>query len=143
MTASEDSKTEPSTSVLTQNALSEEGLSLLVPAQHEETVSKSDGNLALLNEMKSAGGRLLFVFINSLTGILTARSLHPVGRGELAAMGVWPNIIPNLLTLGLPSALIFEYGRRGSNRVTILRCALALAICFGLISTVIGIVAMP
>jgi O-antigen/teichoic acid export membrane protein len=143
MTASEDSKTEPSTSVLTQNALSEEGLSLLVPAQHEETVSKSDGNLALLNVMQSAGGRILFVFINALTGSLTARSLHPVGRGELAAMGVWPNIIPNLLTLGLPSALIFEYGRRGSNRVSTLRSALALAIFFGLISTMIGIVAMP
>jgi O-antigen/teichoic acid export membrane protein len=128
--------------VLSQPARSDES-PIVAASDLDSTASESGGKLSLMNVMQSAGGRALFVLINAATGILTARSLHPVGRGELAAMGVWPNILPNLLTLGLPSALIFEYGRKGSNRVSILRCALALGVVFGLLSTLVGIVAMP
>jgi O-antigen/teichoic acid export membrane protein len=143
MMASESSKSARGVSLLSPGPVSEAGPVHLDRTDPDGTTAKSDGKFALTSVMQSAGGRILFVLINAVTGILTARSLHPVGRGELAAMGVWPNILPNLLTLGLPSALIFEYGRRASNRVTILRCALALAVCFGLLSTVVGIVAMP
>ena len=50
--------------------------------------NKATSGLAAV--MQSMAGRILFVLINAATGAVTARALHPSGRGELAALGVWP-----------------------------------------------------
>ena len=34
--------------------------------------------------------RVFILAINLATGIITARALGPIGRGELAAMQLWP-----------------------------------------------------
>ncbi|HEY0786651.1 MAG TPA: oligosaccharide flippase family protein [Acidobacteriaceae bacterium] len=117
------------------------GATLPVPAPIDHAGPRKRS--ALLNVMQSAGGRALFVLVNAATGILTARALHPSGRGEMAAMGVWPNFLPNLMTLGLPSALIYHFRRPGAHRTTLLRAALLLGLILGLLSTVVGDAAMP
>src|ERR1700685_2480006 len=96
-----DCRTPPAVSILPQ---SQENDGFPGPSHPGGIPAESEGKRALLKVLQSTGGRALFVLINAATGILTARSLHPVGRGELAAMGVWPNILANLLTLGLPRA---------------------------------------
>jgi hypothetical protein len=48
---------------------------------------------------QSIGARLFMVAINAATGILTARALQPAGRGELAAMILWPVFLASALTL--------------------------------------------
>ena len=49
--------------------------------------------------------------INAGTGIITARLLGPSGRGELAAMIMWPQFLAYCLTLGVPSALLYNLKR--------------------------------
>ena len=46
--------------------------------------------------------RLLILAINVGTGIITARLLGPEGRGEQAAMALWPQLLGYAMTLGLP-----------------------------------------
>ena len=45
---------------------------------------------------------------NMASGIITARGLDPVGRGELLAISMWPQIIASAFTFGMPAALVYE-----------------------------------
>ena len=55
----------------------------------------------------SLSAKILIVALNAGTGILTARALHPQGRGELAAILLWPQLLGGTFTLGLPSAITY------------------------------------
>ena len=103
--------------------------------------SKLGGGLVAV--MQSMGGRILFVLINAATGIITARALHPAGRGELAALGVWPNFLGSLMTLGLPSAFIYWSRTRPELRPSLLWVSLPLTIVLGGFATLVGIVGIP
>jgi O-antigen/teichoic acid export membrane protein len=65
--------------------------------------------------------RFVLFGLNGLTGVITARTLDPAGRGELAAMIIWPVLLAALTTLGLPGALIYHV-RRNPNRTSPWRC---------------------
>ena len=93
--------------------------------------------------LQSTAGRVTFTLINVLTGLITARALHPAGRGELAAMNVWPNFLPNLVTLGIPSALIFRLRQNPEQSTNFVRAALLATLVLGALATTIGVVAMP
>ena len=117
--------------VVPESALDE--ASPITPLRH-------DGISAVL---QSTGGRVVFTLVNVLTGLLTARALHPEGRGELAAMGVWPNFLPNLITLGIPSALIFRLRQNPAQSASLVRAALYLTLILGAVATLCGVAAMP
>lgn len=87
---------------------------------------------------QSIGTRLLMIAINAATGILTARALQPAGRGELAAMILWPVFLANALTLGVPSALLFQLRNNPQKRSQLLGAALLLAGLMGLVGMVAG-----
>ncbi len=93
--------------------------------------------------MQSMAGRVLFVLINAGTGIITARALHPAGRGELAALGVWPNFLGSAMTFGLPSALVFWSRSNPERKSTLLWASLPLTFVMGLVATLIGVVGIP
>ncbi|HEX4769189.1 MAG TPA: oligosaccharide flippase family protein [Bryobacteraceae bacterium] len=103
--------------------------------------SKSSSGLGAV--MQTMGGRVLFTLINAATGIITARALHPAGRGELAALGVWPNFLGAAMTFGLPSALIFWTRTEPKERSSLLWAALPITLLLGLFSTAVGIVGIP
>ena len=44
--------------------------------------------------------------LNIATGLIAARILLPEGRGELAALMLWPGLIAELGNLGLSDALL-------------------------------------
>src|SRR5207253_4285539 len=50
--------------------------------------------------------------LNAVTGIIGARALGPHGRGELAALLIWPLAISSLGSLGLSDALAFHAAQR-------------------------------
>jgi O-antigen/teichoic acid export membrane protein len=87
--------------------------------------------------------RLLILVGNVVTGIITARSLGPEGRGELAAMTLWPAFLAYSMTFGLPSALLYNLKRYPSKRQGTFSAALILSLALGLISMLIGIVFVP
>src|SRR3954452_16954711 len=55
---------------------------------------------ALLQSMST---QILVIGINILTGVLTARTLGPDGRGAFAAITTWPQLLATLATAGLNS----------------------------------------
>jgi O-antigen/teichoic acid export membrane protein len=98
---------------------------------------------SLIAVAQSITGRVLFTLITAGTGIITARALHPSGRGELAALGVWPNFLGNAMTLGLPSSLIFWSRKDPDNASDVLWVAFPLSILLGIIATIVGFVGIP
>jgi O-antigen/teichoic acid export membrane protein len=76
---------------------------------------------------QSIGAKLLIIGVNAATGILSARALQPAGRGELAAMILWPVFLASALTLGVPSALTFQLRTNPEKRSELLGAALLLS----------------
>lgn len=87
--------------------------------------------------------RFLLAGLNVGTGIITARSLGAAGRGEVAAMTLWPALIPSLLALGLPSAVRYCVRREPERRAEFYSLAMIAAAALSLIAFVIGVVAIP
>jgi O-antigen/teichoic acid export membrane protein len=52
--------------------------------------------------------QVLVIIINILTGMITARALAPVGRGEQNAIGLWCQFLGSIFALGLGPALLFN-----------------------------------
>jgi len=57
-------------------------------------------------------GQCVLLVVGILTGVLAARILGPVGRGEYAAITIWPLAIVGVLALGINQAIAFTLGRR-------------------------------
>lgn len=92
---------------------------------------------------QSMGGRVLFTLVTAATGMLTARALHPSGRGELAALGVWPNFLGGLMTFGLPSAFIYWSRSRPEQRSNLLWASLPVTLVSGLLAMLVGVLGIP
>lgn len=86
---------------------------------------------------------VLILGINLLTGVITARLLGPVGRGEQAAITLWPQALAYALTLGLPSALLYNLKRRPEQSSQLFAAALLLGLGMGTVATVAGMFLIP
>jgi O-antigen/teichoic acid export membrane protein len=91
----------------------------------------------------SGSAKFLIVALNAGTGILTARTLHPAGRGELAAILLWPQVLSGALALGLPSALTYNIRLRPSKTPSFLLAAITLGFIIGSLATCGAIVLAP
>ena len=76
--------------------------------------------------------------IGLLTGIFVARGLGVEGRGELAAIILWPSIIVYLGDLGLPLAYVYESARERSQIGSLVANAVLLVLGQWLILSVVG-----
>ena len=73
-----------------------------------------------------------------VTGLIAARSLGPAGRGELAAITVWTNVLLYAGTLGLPEAVAYFAAADRSARTRIWATGQAGALVLGVVVTVLG-----
>jgi antigen flippase len=87
--------------------------------------------------------KFFLLFANLFTGVIVARSLAPVGRGEQAAMAMWPGFLCGLFSMGLGLALTYSIRREPARRKELLSTSIVLAIGFGTIATIVGIVFVP
>ena len=78
------------------------------------------------------------VAVNAVTGIVTARALDPSGRGELAAMVLWPMLFAGLTTCGLPAALVYYMRSEPRQAGAFVGWALLLSTLSALAGTAIG-----
>lgn len=77
------------------------------------------------------------------TGILTARILGPAGRGELAAMILWPLFVASVTTLGVPSSLIYHLRHRPDDREHLVTNGFAMAALMGTVAAVVAALVLP
>jgi O-antigen/teichoic acid export membrane protein len=88
--------------------------------------------------MHSVVVRFMAFGLNAVTGIITARALNPTGRGEMAAVVLWPALLAGLTTLGLPSALTYHVRRTPDRAAVLVGAALAMCVGTGLVGTVVA-----
>jgi enterobacterial common antigen flippase len=69
--------------------------------------------------------------LSVLTGVLSARLLHPAGEGELAAIQTWPLLLGTLAMLGMDSALVYFIARHPERG----RQLTSTAVLIGLLSS--------
>ncbi len=78
-----------------------------------------------------------------LTGILTARLLGPYGRGELAAVTVWPITLIFLCSFGLERTTIFFAGRARDDISPVVGSAIGIGAIQTAAAILIGWLAIP
>ncbi|MEM8828053.1 MAG: oligosaccharide flippase family protein [Cyanobacteria bacterium P01_G01_bin.19] len=81
--------------------------------------------------------------INVLTGIITARTLGPEGRGEQAALILWPEFLANVVTLGIPSALVYNLRRYPEERNRLFSAAVIICAVISTGSAIVGVLFLP
>jgi O-antigen/teichoic acid export membrane protein len=96
------------------------------------------GEQPLQAVMLTIATQMLVTLLNVATGVITARLLGPVGRGEFAAATLWPQFLSGIAVLGLPSALVFYVRQNPSERATAVTAGLLLALVTGLAATIAG-----
>lgn len=104
-------------------------------------VLRGDGGVAAT--VQTLLSRLLILVINIVTGVITARILGSEGRGEQAALILWPQFLAYSITLGLPSALLYNMRRYSEQKSKLISAALVITGGLGLIATAIGIIFIP
>lgn len=87
--------------------------------------------------------KIAILLTNLLTGVLTARYLGPEGRGEQAAMILFPQFLAFSCSLGLFPALVFYLKKEPERRVEIFSTAIFSSLILGCIATGIGIFSIP
>ncbi|NIO21042.1 MAG: oligosaccharide flippase family protein [Candidatus Aenigmarchaeota archaeon] len=83
------------------------------------------------------------IFCGFITGILTARLLLPEGRGALAAVLYWPQIIAGIGLLSIHEAVTYRVGRDPDRRRKIVSSALWLALFLSIILSISGYLTIP
>lgn len=86
---------------------------------------------------------ILIVGINIATGVITARLLGPSGRGEQAAVMIWPQLLAFALTLGLPDALLYSFKRYPDRQPQLFSAALLLGAPMGGVGVMVGVIFLP
>jgi O-antigen/teichoic acid export membrane protein len=93
--------------------------------------------------VQSAGAKLLVIGLNAATGILSARALAPVGRGELSAMILWCTFLASVFSFGLPSAFTYCLRRYPEKLSELSGAALVLSLVVSTVACSVGFVGLP
>ena len=101
------------------------------------------GRSATAATIQTLLSRMLILAINIGTGVITARFLGPQGRGEQAAIILWPQFLGYLMTLGLPAALRYNLKRYPEDKSELFSATLLLSMGLGILASLIGIVFVP
>lgn len=78
-----------------------------------------------------------------LTGVLAARMLGPTGRGEYAAIIVWPMAIAGFLAFGVNQAIAFYLGQRSFTVSEIATGTGVIGLVQSALSVLIGLAVIP
>lgn len=81
--------------------------------------------------------------LNVLTGIIIARYLGPEGRGEQAAMIMWPRFLAYSLTLGIPASLVYYMKKKDENKGSLYIASLYMSLILGCVAIAVGFVIIP
>lgn len=87
--------------------------------------------------------KILILAANTCTGAITARILGPDGRGEQAAIALWPQFLAFTMTLGLPIALRYYLKRNPEQESEIFSATLVLGTILGIVAAIAGILFIP
>lgn len=105
---------------------------------HARRTSTFGSNVAV-----NAGTNVFNAIIGLMSGVLAARLLGPDGRGELAAIQMWPLTIATIAMLGLTEALVYFSAKNPERSGSYLGTAIAMALMSSLFFMPFGYALMP
>jgi O-antigen/teichoic acid export membrane protein len=91
----------------------------------------------------TTGSNIALALLGVLTGALAARLLGPDGRGQLAAIQMWPNFLAVIGGLGLPEALVYFSARARAGSGRYLASAMSLNALVSLAFMALGYAVVP
>lgn len=80
---------------------------------------------------------------NLASGVVLARALGPVDRGELAIAMLWPTLIAGLGLLGVSDAVVYLVGRDGDRSAEVLSGSLLVGVIQGALLLGLGWLIVP
>jgi O-antigen/teichoic acid export membrane protein len=117
--------------------------SALVDADNRVAGPRQGPGHGLRAVVQSIGSKSTILVLQAGTGILTARLLGPAGRGELAAMILWPLFVASVTTLGVPSSLIYHLRNRPQDRERLVTNGFVMTALMGTAAAVIAAAILP
>ena len=78
-----------------------------------------------------------------ITSLLTAWALGPEGRGDLAVIVLYPNIVALVIGLGVPQATKYFTARNSSRTSLLFSNAICFAVVAGLIALLLAEMVVP
>jgi O-antigen/teichoic acid export membrane protein len=103
----------------------------------------ADRRSAAFNVAETAFTNVMLGALGIVTGIIAARWLGPDGRGELAAIQMWPSVLASVAMIGLPEALVYFSAKHPSESRGYLLTAGLIALIVMPLFAAIGYVLMP
>src|SRR5262245_35740553 len=91
----------------------------------------------------TAAANAALAFVGLLTGTLAARLLGAEGRGQLAAVQVWPLFLATLGSFGLTEAIAYFVARSRGRARAVVATGLLLAVPFVLVALAAGMWLLP
>jgi len=88
-------------------------------------------------------GQGLVLGLGILTGILSARMLGPVGRGEYVAAVAWPAGIMTVVSLGINQAVAYHVGRKSFSLSEMTTASLLIGVVQSVVTILIGLALLP
>jgi enterobacterial common antigen flippase len=95
------------------------------------------------NLITTATGQAAILGLGVFTGIASARLLGPQGRGELAAITLWPLVLVLVVSLGMNQAIVFHVGKRRFAPAEVWTAALVIWLFQSLVVLVAGWALLP
>ena len=93
--------------------------------------------------IQSIVSKAVILGLQAATGIITARALGPAGRGELAAMILWPLFIASVTTLGVPSSLIYYLRHQPESKARLMTNGFVMATALGIVAAAVAWLVLP
>lgn len=91
----------------------------------------------------TSGSNILLALLGVGTGVLAARLLGPDGRGQLAAIQMWPNFLAAIANLGLPEAVVYFSARSRADSGRYLGSALSMTLLVSALFIAVGYWTLP
>lgn len=105
--------------------------------------SFASGRTSLGAVLQTGTSNVLIQAAYVISGVITARSLGPSGRGALAAIIMWPQFLGYLLSLGIPTSSVYHVRREPQHGSTLTAAAIIISIAMGCIAVVAGFFIIP
>lgn len=83
------------------------------------------------------------IFVSFGTGVIIARNLGAAGRGELAALTLWPLILAGLFSFGVPTALVYHCRRHPAEQASLFLAAIMISGAASVLMMTTGFIVVP
>jgi O-antigen/teichoic acid export membrane protein len=87
--------------------------------------------------------QLVLLGLGTFTGVASARLLGPQGRGELAALILWPSVLVMLFSMGINQAIVFQVGQNRESISEVWTATILIGIVQSLCVVLVGLVVVP